>query len=103
MPDQFQLERERPLSWQMVEAKRQWHYWRSQHKRAKERIEQWKLRCGEADRKLADAQQRIAQLQERIEALEQENAGLQQRSRPARGRIRSRGGRAGCPCPRSGS
>ena len=80
MPVQFQLERERPLSWQLVEAKRQWHYWQSQHKRAKERIEQWKLRCGEAEQKLADGQQRIEQLQARIQELEQENAGLKQRN-----------------------
>ena len=80
MPVQCQLERERPLSWQMVEAKRQWHYWQSQHKRAKERIEQWKMRCGEAQQKLAAAQQRIEQQHERIQELEQENAGLKQRN-----------------------
>lgn len=75
-----QLERERPLSWQMVEAKRQWHYWQSQHKRAKQRIEQWQLRCGAAEQKLADAQQRSEQLQARVQELEQENAGLKQRN-----------------------
>ena len=44
MPVQCQLERERRLSWQLVEAKRQWHDWRSMHQRAKERIKQWQLR-----------------------------------------------------------
>lgn len=77
-----QWERERPLSWHssLVEAKRQWHYWQSQHKRANQRSEQWKSRCGQAQQKLADAQQRIEQLQARIEQLEQENAGLKQRN-----------------------
>ena len=44
------------------------------------RIEQWQLRCGEAQQKLAEAQQRSEQLHERIQELEQENAGLQQRN-----------------------
>ena len=76
-----QQEPERALWLEPVEAKRQWHYWRSMHQRAKERLERWKLRCGEAEQKLADAQQRIEQLHERIQELEQENAGLQQRNR----------------------
>ena len=80
MPVQCQLERERRLSWQLVEAKRQWHDWRSMHQRAKERIKQWQLRCGEAQQKLAEAQQRSAQLHERIQELEQETAGLKQRN-----------------------
>ena len=80
MPVQCQLERERRLSWQLVEAKRQWHYWRSMHQRAKERIKQWQLRCGEAQQKLAEAQQRSEQLHERIQELEQETAGLKQRN-----------------------
>ena len=100
MPVQCQLERERRLSWQLVEAKRQWHYWRSMHQQAKERIKQWQLRCGEAQQKrsrapeLAEAQQanlaacprwhtyrsEVEQLHERIQELEQETAGLKQRN-----------------------
>ena len=80
VPVQCQVERERPLSGQLVEAKRQWHYWQSQHRRAKQRGEQWKVRYGEAQRKLADAQHRIEQLRERVQELERENAGLQQRN-----------------------
>ncbi len=76
-----QQEPERALWLEPVEAKRQWHYWRSMHQRAKERLERWKLRCGEAEQKLAEAQQRSEQLHERIQELEQENAGLQQRNR----------------------
>ena len=80
MPVQCQLERERRLSLELVEAKRQWHYWRSMHQRAKGRIEQWQLRYGEAQQKLAEAQQRSAQQQARIQELEQEHAGLKQRN-----------------------
>ncbi len=64
-----------------MESKRQWHYWQSQHKRAKQRGEQWKQRCGETEQKLAAAQQRIAQLAARVEELERETAGLKQRNR----------------------
>jgi hypothetical protein len=73
--------RERPFWWHssLVEAKRQWHYRQSQHKRAQQRSEPWKSRCGQAEQKLADAQQRSEQLQARIEELEQEHASLKQR------------------------
>ncbi len=75
------LQREQTLSWQLVEAKRQWHYWQSQHRRAKQRGEQWKQRCGETEQKLAAAQQRMAQLEGQVEELERELAGLKQRNR----------------------
>ncbi len=111
------LQREQTLSWQLVEAKRQWHYWQSQHRRAKQRGEQWKQRCGETEQKLAAAQQRMAQLEGRVEELERELAGLKQRNRdllrsPFGKRSEKRPGtseggagtepaRPGCPCPRS--
>lgn len=82
LPVQLRWERERPLSRHstLVEAKRQWRYWQSQHKRAKQRSEQWKLRCQQTEQKLADAQHKNEQQQARIEELEQENAGLKQRN-----------------------
>ena len=113
-PGQLQGERERSLSVPLVEAKRQWHYWQSQHKRAKQRIEQWQLRCGNAEQKLADAQQRNEQLQARVQELEQENAGLKQRNQDLlrspfgkRSEKRHSGGEGGAPAtetdrPRAG-
>ena len=75
------VQREQTLWLELVEAKRQWHYWQSQHQRAKQRGEQWQQSCGETEQKLAAAQQRIAQLQARVEELEREAAGPQQRNR----------------------
>ena len=69
-----------PVSTELVETKRQWHYWRSMHARAKERIAQWQSRHGATERELAQAQLRIQQLQERVQELERQNAGLKQRN-----------------------
>ena len=64
----------------LVEAKRQWHYWRSQHARAKQRGEQWRARWRAAQQQLQAAQQTIAQLQAQVTELEQQQASLQQRN-----------------------
>ena len=62
----------------LAEAKRQWHYWRSQHVRARRRGEQWRERWQAAEQQLQAAQQTIAQL-ERVQAsLQQRNQELLQ-------------------------
>ena len=72
--------RQDPVCPDLVEARRQWHYWRSMHARAKERIAQWQSRHAARQRELAQAQLRIEQLQARVQELERENAGLKQRN-----------------------
>ena len=54
----------------LAEARRQWHYWRSQHARAKQRGEQWRERWQATEQQLQAAQQTIAQLQAQIAELE---------------------------------
>ena len=45
----------RPLRIELIEMRRQAHYWRSQHARAKERIAGWRAQWKAARGELADA------------------------------------------------
>ena len=66
------------LSIEVIDLRRDAHYWRSQHARAKERIAAWRAKWKTARQELADALRKIGQVRKQVQALEQENAGLRQ-------------------------
>lgn len=70
----------RPLSRELVEAKRKGQYWQSMHARAKQRIAVWEGRHAAQQGELSEAQREIEQLQERVRQLERENEALKQRN-----------------------
>ena len=74
-------ERGQPLAAELVEWKRQAHYWRSQHRRAKERIAGWQAKWQAEKRELAAAQGEIQGLRQQVAVLEQENEGLRRENK----------------------
>ena len=74
-------ERGQPLAAELVEWKRQAHYWRSQHRRAKERIAGWQAKWQAVKQELAEAQGEIQGLRQQVAVLQQENEGLRRENK----------------------
>ena len=76
-----QKERGRRFRADLVDLKRQAHYWRSQHARAKERSAAWQAKWKATQQELAAALQKLRGLRQQVQALQQENEGLRQENK----------------------